>query len=181
MLRLGPREMGPNVVELVDRQHRGYVLVFTILPKEATPERERENRDPDFHRRTFYSDWEKLDPEVVKGPTGWLPEADWLLPVKRKVYRIELAAKPPEAGANDQRIYIDDYLVLFTTGDNRTVVVKAFAKEDHIHFREQVEAVIKSFQFGPSEGQPMSPAVTPTPTPSAGQPQGPAAAPKPPF
>jgi len=184
-LRLGPKEMGPDVVELIDRQFRGYSLIFQILPKETNPERERENRDPDYHRRTLFSLWEKQHWDVVAGPTGWLPEADWL-PLKRKVYRIEAATKPPGAAANAQRQYRDYYLVLFTT-TNQTMVVWAITDEDHLNFRDQVEAVIKTFQFGPSEGRPNSPAVTPTPAPAPpeGQPKSPAAtptpAPKPPL
>jgi hypothetical protein len=159
-LRLEP-QMDPNAVGLVDRHHRESSLVFQFFPKNVIPERERQYRDPDFHRRTLYSLWEEQHWDVVKGPAGWLPEADWL-PLKRKVYRIEAATKPPEAGANAQRQYRDYYLVLFTT--NQMMVVWAITNEDHLKFREQAEAVIKSFQFGPSE-QPESPAATQTPVP----------------
>jgi hypothetical protein len=163
-LRLEPRNEDSNLLGLTDRHYRGsHLLVFQLLPKEANPERERQLRDPDYHRRTLYSDWEKRQQEVVKGAIGWLPEADWL-PLKRKVYRIEAATKPPGAAANAERLYCDYYLVLFNT--DQTVVVKAFASEDHLRFRDQAEAVIKSFQFGSSEQQqPPSPAATQTPPP----------------
>ena len=162
-LRPEPREMGPNIVGLVDRQFRGsYVINIQLWPKTANPDRDRQIRDPDFHRNELYSSLEKR--EIVKGPTGWLPEADWA-PLKRKVYRIEAATQPPGAAANAPRLYCDYYLVLFTA-INQTVVVKAFTNEDHLKFRDQTESAIKSFQFGPSEGQPKDPAATQTPAPT---------------
>jgi hypothetical protein len=163
-LRLEPRLGDPNVVGLVDQQLRGsYSLVIHLLPKEANPERDRQSRDPDFHRRELYSLWEKQHREVVKGPTGWLPEADWI-PLKRKVYRIEAATQQAGGGANTPRIYCDYYLILFTT--NQAMVVRAMTVEDHLKFRDQTEAVIKSFQFGPSEGQPKDPAAAQSPAPT---------------
>jgi hypothetical protein len=184
-LRLEPRAADPNIVELVDRHLRGSSLIFQFVPKASNPERERQLRDPDFHRRSLYTLWDEQHWDVVKGAADWLPESDWL-PLKRKVYRIEAATKPPEAAANAPRQYRDYYLVLFTT-TNQMMVVWAITDEDHLKFREQAEAVIKTFQFGPPDGQPTSPAATqlPAPAPPDGQPTSPAAtqplAPKPPL
>ncbi len=117
-----PENGDPNIVGLVDRQFRGsYSLVFHLLPKEANPERERQIRDPDFHRRTLFASWEKRSPGG-RSRSRRLATGSGLAPAKRKVYRIEAATKQPGADANGQRLYCDYYLVLFTT--NQTVVVR---------------------------------------------------------
>jgi hypothetical protein len=157
-LRLEPGMVDPNIVGLIDRQfHKNCALSIWLLPKEANTE-----RDPEFHRRSLYSMWEKQNKEVVGDSVGWLPEADWK-PRKRKVHRIEAAVREMGAAANAPRIYWDNYLVLFDT--NQTVVVTARTDEDHLQFRDQSEAVIKSLELAPSEGQPKGPAATQAPAP----------------
>jgi hypothetical protein len=166
-LRLEPRMSDPDNVGLVDHQLRGSdSLAITLLPKEASPERTRQSRDPDYHRRTLYSIWEKQKRDMVRGSSGWLPDAEWS-PLKRKVYRIEAALRQTEPdAATTPRVYCDYYLVLFTT--NESIVVTAMTVQDpHVGYRNQAEAVIKSFHFGPSDAvtkpaaAPLTPPVTP--------------------
>jgi hypothetical protein len=150
-LRLEDRMPDPDNIGLVDHQLRGSdILAISLQQKETSPERARQIRDPDFHRRTLYSNWEKQKTDMVRGSSGWLPDAEWS-PLKRKVYRIEAALKQngPDA-TTAPRVYCDYYLVLFTT--NESIVVTAMTVQDpHVAYRNQAEAVIKSFQFGPSD------------------------------
>jgi hypothetical protein len=163
-LRLEPRLADPDNIGLVDQQLRGSdSLAISLVPKEASPERARQNRDPDFHRRNLYSMWEKQKRDMVRGSTGWLPDAEWT-PLKRKVYRIEAALRQsgPDAGTAP-RIYCDYYLVLFTT--NESIVVTAMTVQDpHIVYRNQAEDVIKNFQFGTADAAP-KPAAAPSAPP----------------
>jgi hypothetical protein len=153
-LRLAPGGlMDPNAVELIDRHSNGNsVLVVMYQTQQADPGRDRQLRDPDFHRRNLQSNWDKRGDEVVQGSSGWLKEADWA-PLRRRVYRIEAALKQkgPEA-ATAPRVYFDFYLVLFTT--NQSIAVQALTVQDpHLRFRDQVEEVIKNFTIGPSPGR----------------------------
>jgi hypothetical protein len=65
------------------------------------------------------------------------------------------------------RIYVDEYMVQFNR--NEAVKVLAMTTQDpHLNFRSQAELVIKSFDFGPSDGTvPVSSSPSPgsTPTP----------------
>ncbi len=87
----------------------------------------------------------------MPGPSGWLPATEWS-PQKWKVYRIEAALIPnSERPVPNGRIYLDQYVVQFTR--NEVLMVQAMTTRDpHIQFRTVVEAIIKSFEFGPSEG-----------------------------
>jgi hypothetical protein len=150
-LRLEDRMPDPDNIGLVDHQLRGSdILAISLLPKETSPERARQNRDPDYHRRTLYSNWEKQKTDMVRGSSEWLPDADWS-PLKRKVYRIEAALKQNGTDATTApRVYCDYYLVQFTT--NESIVVTAMTVQDpHVAYRNQAETVIKTFQFGPSD------------------------------
>jgi hypothetical protein len=165
-LRIEPGSMGSDIVGLVDRQfRRPDSMTIQLPPKSATPDRDRQTRDPEYHRRTLYAMWEKQKRDVVGGPTGWLPEGDWN-PFKRKVYRIEAALKQSNADPSAPRVYSDYYLVLFNTGD--VAIVTAMTVQDHIKFRDQAEALIKTLEFTPKAGagaQPKKPAAAGEPVP----------------
>jgi len=154
----------PSHVVLVETNPKGHtILGIDLQPKGSDPARDRQNRDPDYHRSKLRSTWEKDKKDVVSGSTGWLPDADWS-PLKRKVYRIEAALKPKgqEAG-NAQRLYLDYYLVLFTS--NESVVVTAMTEQDsNLKLRDQSEKLIKSFEFGRAGEQAKANPVTPSPS-----------------
>jgi hypothetical protein len=95
----------------------------------------------------------------------WLPEAEWT-PLKRKVYRIEAALIPDKSDSPAPaggRIYLDYYVVQFAR--NQIMKVTAMTTRDpHLKFREMAEDIIKSFDFGPSDGSAAS-ASAPTAAP----------------
>lgn len=151
-LKLNTRS--PDVDVEIRNIQGNHVDVFglQLQPTEANTERERLFRDPEYHRRNLLSNWKKQGQDVVKGPIGWLPEADWA-PYKRKVYRIEAALRPQGAAPNTQRVYGDCYLAVFPS--NKSFFVTTMTMQDpHVPFRDQVESVIKSFDFGPSRPTP---------------------------
>jgi hypothetical protein len=152
-----------NMLTLVEKHPKGDMVInISLLPKETDPVRDRQRRDPDYHRRNLYSNWQKAKRDVIPGSTGWLPDAEWA-PLKRRVYRIEAALVPKEEGPNNtDRLYLDFYLVLFNT--NETVVVTAFTEQDsNLKLRDKAEAIIKSFNFGPSDGQGKARVANPAP------------------
>jgi hypothetical protein len=164
-LRLDPGQlMDPNSVGLVDRQPMGDTVLFIqYQPKSSDPARDRQLRDPEYHRRNFQSTWEKRRSQIVPGSSGWLPEAEWKAD-KRRVYRIEAALKQTDTDAGAApRVYCDYYLVLFAT--NQSIAVTAMTVQDpHVNFRKQVEDVIRNFEFGPSKGR--APIAAPTASPA---------------
>jgi hypothetical protein len=142
-----------NRVDFVDRRPNAGtdVLVFTLAPKGGDAEAKLAFRNPDAMRREIDADWDKRGVEPLRGTAGWLPKADWT-PLKRQVYRLELGVKQPDStGKTEQRVYIDYYLVLFER--NEAIRVDAMTiRNDHLAFRNQTEAVIKSLELGPSPG-----------------------------
>ena len=151
----------PNLVNLVEKNPRGDIILGLYLqPKETDPALDRQNRDPEYHRRHLYSTWQKQKKDVVRGSAGWLPDADWS-PLKRKVYRIEAALLPKgDEPDSAKRLYLDYYLVLFNS--NESVLLTALTEQDsNLKLREVSEAIIKSFEFGTSDGRPKTPAATP--------------------
>jgi hypothetical protein len=155
--------MDPDAVNLsYDRPAGPDLVVLQFIPKSPQPERDRQTRDPDYHRQRLNDTWKRQHQEVVRGPSGWLPEADWA-PANRKVYRIEAALKQtgPESSFAP-RVYFDYYLVLFRRSE--VVILTALTTQDpHLNFRNQIEGIIKSFDFGPSR-DPAAPALrTPAP------------------
>ena len=128
------------------------VFGLQLQPSAENNDRLRLFRDPDYHRRNMFSNWEKQGQDVVKGPIGWLPEADWK-PSKRKVYRIEAALRPQGSAANTPRVYSDCYLATFPS--NKSIFVTTMTMQDpHVPYRDQVESMIRSFDFGPSRPPP---------------------------
>jgi hypothetical protein len=137
----------PDELHLVSvRPDRGSdVLVIFLVPEYKDPQRDRKARDPETLRQQVKLDAEAKHFELLQGPAGWLPERDWA-PLKRKVYRLEAGIKP---GAAPARYYQDDYLVLCAR--NQCIHVQAMTdREDHVPFRDQVEDVIATFEFGPA-------------------------------
>ncbi|WP_240911518.1 hypothetical protein [Paludisphaera soli] len=140
-------------VDLVDRRFDGQDVVSVALAaKSGDAARDRLVADPQEQRKALVEQWRSQGQEVLMGDSGWLKEEVWG-PLNRKVYRIEAALKPagdaPVVRGN--RIYLDRYIVQFTR--NQTLIVTAMTTRDpHVPFRDQVEALIKSFTFGPSEG-----------------------------
>jgi hypothetical protein len=148
----------PNYIDLVERQPKGDVrLGIHVQPKETDPVRDRQSRDPEYHRRTLYSIWAKEKKDVLRGSSDWLTGPDWDR-LKRRVYRIEAALRPKDQDpTNAERLYLDYYLVVFAT--NESVILTAMTEQDSsLKLREESEALIKSFEFDRPESSRKAPA-----------------------
>ncbi len=152
-------------IDLLDPRPDGQdVIQVNLVSKGQDPRRDRLAVDPLQEKKSLEEDWRKRGEKVLPGPADWLPDADWA-DTKRKVYRIEAALVPePEGGQaptpSSGRIYMDRYIVQFTR--NEVIRVTAMTTRDlHVPFRDQAEALIKTFEFGPSKGS--TPAVKPAP------------------
>jgi hypothetical protein len=151
-LRPAPSQSEGDVVELLDPQPLGPdVVSIEILPKSSDPRADAQNRDPEFHRKNLNEQWLRDRVDVIRGDSGWLPEADWA-PSKMKVYRIEAAIKPGERVAKGRvnRIYADYYLVLLSRNESLFVESRT-VREQPTSFRGQVEAMMKTFRFDAPE------------------------------
>jgi hypothetical protein len=153
----------PDQIELVDQHARGAdALVIVVLPRQSDSVQSRQSRNPDAQIRSLRSTWEKQHQNVVEGPAGWLSNEVWA-PLKRRVHRFEAALKPT-GDAAAPRVYWDYYTVLFTTNDG-VAVTGMTSRDDHLVFRNQVEDVIKSFDFLPAKGRSQAPAAGVAPAP----------------
>lgn len=139
--------LSPGRIDLLDRWPvPNDEMSLNLVAKTGKPEEDRRNRDPEFHRKNMLADWERERLDVVQGPHGWLPEADWA-PLNMKVYRVQAALKEtkPES-RNLPRTYLDFYLVLF--GRDECLALTATTTQDPpAAFRKQTEAVLKTFHF----------------------------------
>ena len=79
-------------IHLVDQRPDGDkdVLIVKLPPGAEDPQGDRNFRDIDQFRRDIDAYWAKKKVEILKGPDGWLPDADW---APLKVYRKELGVK----------------------------------------------------------------------------------------
>jgi hypothetical protein len=153
-LQLSPRRIDPNFVELVDLRPEGTDVLNLEFPLGAEdPQGDRKFRDTTQFQRDVDARWtQHKEVEIVRGPVGWLQAAEW---APLKVYRVELAVKAggtAPGGRHVERIYFDYYLVL--TQRNQCAHLESITvRDDHVTFRNVVETVIRSLQFGPSEWQ----------------------------
>jgi len=163
-LRPSPYETEPNLLQLVNQQ-LGVgrdVFIVRLPPGADDPQRDRQFRDPDQFRRAIDSYWAKSKVEILRGPAGWLPDADW---APLKVHRHELGVKlegTDEKGKSVERLYVDYYLVL-SKRDECVQVESWTNRNDHVAFRTQAETMIKSFQFSRPDARTKAPASTPSP------------------
>jgi hypothetical protein len=160
----------------------GRIITLRLQPKTGKPEEDKANLDPEAHVKDLNDEWLKSRQDVTRGPSGWLPDADWA-PNKMRVYRIEAALRPkgPE-GRNVPRIFLDYYLVVFT--QNESLVVTAMTGQDPPQpFRKEVEAILRTFQLGPSKaagGTVAEPVAVPVPATTGTAPAAPRPATSPP-
>ena len=150
--KIDPDPDSDGSLQLLDERAgtlEGRVITFVLQNKTGDPEKDRNIRDPEFHKKDLNENWARNRRDVLHGPAGWLPEADWA-PYKMKVYRIEAAEKPGGAAARDvPRIFLDHYLVLFS--QNESLAVDAITGQDPpTPFRKQVEEILKTFVLSPS-------------------------------
>jgi hypothetical protein len=125
-------------------------LTVLFQPKTGDAQADRDARDPEALRKSLKEEWDKSQWEVIPGKSGWLPDADWA-PQKMRVYRVEAALKTGGPGSRSvDRIFADYYLVLFARNESFNLTAMT-TKDDPLAFRQQVEAVLKTLQLGPSK------------------------------
>jgi hypothetical protein len=130
----------------------GFDKVLSVVYQAPTGDqaKDRENRDPEFHLKELTQTWADQRRDVIRGPRGWLPDAEWA-PNKMRVYRIEAAFKTGGTSApkDSQRIFFDYYLIL--TNRNESLVATSMTVQDPpIKFRNEVEDILHTIQPGPS-------------------------------
>jgi hypothetical protein len=163
-LVLNSSRMDPNFLDFVDQDHKEGkdVFILEFPPGAADPQGDRKFRDPEKFQRDIESDWANSKVETLRGPLGWLPEAEW---APLKVFRKELGVRTAgadEAGQRVERIYCDYYLVL--SKRNECFHVQSMTlRDDHVAFRTQAERMIKSVTFGPMDSPPKASASAPSP------------------
>jgi hypothetical protein len=165
-LELSPRMIDPNVLELVEQEHGTGkdVFMLTLAPGATEPQEDKDFREVNKFQRKIDDYWAKMKVDTLKGPAGWLPEAEWS---PWKVFRKELGIKA--GGGEDQekaveRIYCDDYLVL--SKRNECFHAQSMTiRTDHVVFRTQSEGIIKSFHFGKWDPKAKAPATAPAAPP----------------
>ncbi|WP_406697806.1 hypothetical protein V5E97_02960 [Singulisphaera sp. Ch08] len=124
-------------------------LEFQRVIKTGDAEADRLNRDPEFHLKMLKEEWRQNRFTVIPGPHAWLPEADWAA-AKRKVYRAESVLKGTQAnGKGELRVHNDLYFILFGR-DESLVVTSNTVQDPATPFRDQVEAIIRTFDYGPT-------------------------------
>lgn len=163
-LAFNPRMIDPNFFEFADqdREVGQDVFILQLPPGAEDPQSDRAFRDSEKFEREIDAYWAKRKVEIVRGPIGWLPEAEW---APLKVYRKELGVKTAgadQAGQKVPRVYCDYYLVL--SKPNECFHVQSMTtRDDHVNFRTQAERMIKSVIFGPKDLPPKAPAIPPSP------------------
>jgi hypothetical protein len=180
-LKLSDRLEDPNSLELIDQEPETGrdVLVLELPPGRASAEADKEFRDIRQWERDIESYWLKNKAtELLRGPSGWLPEADW---APWKVFRKELGviAGGAQRGKPVDRIYFDYYFVL--SKRNECFHVQTMTnRDDHVAFRTESEGIIKSFHFGkwdpqakPPATEPPVPPITAPPAPTTTAPPAP--------
>ncbi len=145
--------LNPNGVDLVDQDlARGEDAIRIMLPpKGGDPQSTLDYRNADAMVRKINDYLNEVGSPIVRGHSGWLPEADWA-ESGRKVYHHEVALKlQAQEDGRDHRLYLDYYLVLFrrNVGIRIDVMTK---RDDHVAFRRQAQELIRSLALEPSKG-----------------------------
>ena len=150
--RPAPRA-GADSVDLVQFRPEGLgVVTLQMQAKGDDPAVDRQDLDPETHRARLNAEWAEQRLEVKRGPVGWLPEADWA-ESGLKVYRIEADLKPlGDPAAGGQPRHFDYYLVLSRRAES-LIVAATTVQDPSLGFRDQVEAIIKTYKLGPAPGR----------------------------
>jgi hypothetical protein len=151
----------PNAVKLQDLRPAGSSFLALMWPTaRGDTERDLSFRDAAHFKKAIEKQFEEAKDAVTWGSVGYLDDEDWKTQ-KRKVYRME-AAFTRENG--DRPVYANFYLVSESNGLKTFAAESWMGRDGHVAFRQQVEDVIKSFQWSPSEKR--SPASSPAPAPT---------------
>jgi hypothetical protein len=158
-LEMNPNKpVDPHAVELSDVRDSGSALVGIALPMSRdTTERELTFQDANHFQKAVERQFADTKDPVTWGPAVWLDDEDWKI-AKRKVFRMEAALKRE---ALNLPVYIDCYLVVEANSSKSFRVEAWIGREGHVAFRNQVENIIRSFQWSPAEKRPQGLAPAP--------------------
>ena len=161
-IKVRPAIPVPARFEFVDkRPGAGDAALVVVVPtKTGSSTSEQVFRDPAGLKKGLDAEWLKEPVIVTRGPAGWLDDAAWK-DSKRRVYRIEAALKQPDKNP----VYADVYFVEFSQ-TQRIVIHSYTVRTDHLLVRNNVEEIIRSFQWGPSKRASAPEATTAAPAPS---------------
>jgi hypothetical protein len=153
-----------HAVDLGDFRPSGAALLGVMLPSNRV-DTERDLRF--FDAKHFQAEMEKEfaptkdQDRLTWGAVGWLEDEDWKAR-KRKVFRMEGRFTPEKGGPP---VYIDLYLVSDLNSQKSFTVEAWMGREGaHVAYRNDVEDVIRSFQWTPSEKRSPAPAAAPATT-----------------
>jgi len=136
-LRVMPPPPDATVYLLHPRNAGADYLFLTLAP--------RADLNPDAFQKAVNADLEAKGVELIPGQSEWLPEADW---PKRKVHRTSIAMMPKGRNTvGGPRFHEFDYILL--TGRDQGLQVRATTNSDPpTGFRDEVESMLKTFEFG---------------------------------
>ena len=130
-----------------------YGTVELIRPRGDAPDvvtlrpAPRTQLNPEELRQGRAEVWRDEGLEAIPGTAGYLPEAQW---PGMRVYRFEAVLKGTgPTAAKNPRIHFGGYVLQFT--QNASLYVEATSTQDNpAAFRDEVEAMLKTFRFGAS-------------------------------
>ena len=150
--RPAPRA-GADSIDLVQFRPEGLgVVTLQMQAKGDDPAVERQNLDPETHRARLNAEWAGQRLDVKRGPVGWLPEADWAAVRAESLSDRGGLEAPGRSAAGEQPRYFDYYLILSRPAES--LIVTAMTVQDpSLGFRDQVEALLKTYKLGPAPGR----------------------------
>ncbi len=178
-----PQELGPSPtrdptmheVELADFRPTGDARFAVILPHN-TGDRERNLLFQDAKRfqKAIENQFSRAKDQMRWGSANWLDEEDWKTR-NRKVFRMEGEFTLEKGG---RPAFVDFYLVS-EAGSSKTFVIESWIDREggHVPFRNNVEDIIRGFQWSPSEKRLSTPSTAPGAPATPASAPGPAAAP----
>jgi hypothetical protein len=143
-MRVMPPPPDATVYLLNPRTGGADFLFLSLVP--------RADLNPDAFQKAVTADLETKGVEIVPGQSEWLPEAEW---PKMKVHRTSVAMMPKGRNTvGGPRFHEFDYIV--QTGRDQGLQVRATTNSDPpTSFRQEVESMLKTFQFGaPAQATP---------------------------
>ena len=169
----GGGRLGSLEIRFTDDRPTGRAALSVLVPTKSTASAgDGVIHDPASLKKQFESQWAADAVVVTKGQADWLPDDDWK-EQKRKVYRLEAGLK---IEGRDRPIFADHYFVEVSRTQN-FVVISYTERADHVAYRAQAEDIIRSFQFGAADKQPIHEPVSTAPGPNPAPADAPGATP----
>ncbi len=124
-------------------------FAMRFVAKSPNPALQKRNADPGFFVKALEDEWSQSQIDFRKGPSEWLPEADWK-PLNLRVHHYEAALMPdPKAPRSSKRILVDHFFIQ-TTHEESFIVTATTDLDPPAPYRRKVDAIIKTLRFGSS-------------------------------